>query len=647
VALVLAPQNIIVGCKLFVQKPTASGQSEERKAEILSIRDIKKSIYGVPTPATPSTPSSLASSPTDEPKREYYVHYVEFNKRLDEWIPNTRLILTREMEWPAPSGSTAKPAGSSSRRQRDSAGGAAAGGVETPSRPSSPSRTASGSTSLLKRATTKSAGNVSKASKSKAAQKRKSKGGSAASKSQHQSLDSSSLSQQFLNDDDDEADDASNSPSSQTQALPSLEPTDSDAPSSTALTAPSDPRAAPQVFSKEQEIEKLRTSGSMTQAHGEISRVKNLNKLQIGKFEVEAWYFSPYPAEYAHLPMIYICEMCLSFYPSPMMLSRHRTKCTLFHPPGNEIYRHEDISFYEIDGRRQKTWCRNLCLLSKCFLDHKTLYYDVDPFLYYCMAVRDEFGCHLIGYFSKEKESSEGYNVACILTLPQHQRHGFGKLLIEFSYELSKREGKLGSPEKPLSDLGLLSYRAFWAETIVELLLETQDEISIDEIAQRTAFTHADVMHTSVQLALLSFRVSSSEADVFLLFPFLACLCSSSSMSPSSLRLPPPLPYSPRHPHLPVPSYPPFLALFRQLPPPSAPTFLPSSHYRTFPFLFLLSPWNPSRSTQVPSPLHASLLQDPARYLPHRRRPRTIRQGEEESSSSDRAREARVEAAGV
>jgi histone acetyltransferase HTATIP len=262
------------------------------------------------------------------------------------------------------------------------------------------------------------------------------------------------------------------------------------------LAAPSNPQAGPAVFSKKQEIEKLRTSGSMTQSHSEISRVKNLNKLQIGRHEVESWYFSPYPAEFAHLPVLYICEFCLSFYPSPTMLRRHRTKCTLHHPPGNEIYRHEDISFFEIDGRRQRTWCRNLCLISKCFLDHKTLYYDVDPFLYYCMVQRDAAGCHLIGYFSKEKESADNYNVACILTLPQHQRQSFGKLLIEFSYELSKVEKKQGSPEKPLSDLGLLSYRAYWAETIVELLLNAQDDMSIEDIANKTAITPADVMHT-------------------------------------------------------------------------------------------------------------------------------------------------------
>lgn len=40
------------------------------------------------------------------------------------------------------------------------------------------------------------------------------------------------------------------------------------------------------------------------------------------------------------------------------------------------------------------------------------------------MTQNDELGCHLVGYFSKEKESAEGYNVACILTLPNHQRKG-------------------------------------------------------------------------------------------------------------------------------------------------------------------------------------------------------------------------------
>lgn len=47
-------------------------------------------------------------------------------------------------------------------------------------------------------------------------------------------------------------------------------------------------------------------------------------------------------------------------------------------------------------------------------------------------------------YFSKEKYSEEGHNLACILTLPAYQRKGYGKFLISMSYELSKLEGKVG-----------------------------------------------------------------------------------------------------------------------------------------------------------------------------------------------------------
>jgi hypothetical protein len=40
-----------------------------------------------------------------------------------------------------------------------------------------------------------------------------------------------------------------------------------------------------------------------------------------------------------------------------------------------------------------QVYCQSLCLLSKLFLDHKTLYYDVDPFLFYVLCEKDERGC--------------------------------------------------------------------------------------------------------------------------------------------------------------------------------------------------------------------------------------------------------------
>jgi hypothetical protein len=46
-------------------------------------------------------------------------------------------------------------------------------------------------------------------------------------------------------------------------------------------------------------------------------------------------------------------------------------------------------------------YCQNLCLLAKLFLDHKTLYYDVEPFLFYVLTEWDAKGARMLGYFSK------------------------------------------------------------------------------------------------------------------------------------------------------------------------------------------------------------------------------------------------------
>jgi hypothetical protein len=67
------------------------------------------------------------------------------------------------------------------------------------------------------------------------------------------------------------------------------------------------------------------------------------------------------------------------------------------------------------------------------FLDHKSLFYDVEPFLFYVITELDDVGYRFVGYFSKEKRSPKDYNVSCIMTLPVRQRKGWGNLLIDFS----------------------------------------------------------------------------------------------------------------------------------------------------------------------------------------------------------------------
>ncbi|XP_069607538.1 histone acetyltransferase KAT7 isoform X5 [Ranitomeya imitator] len=249
-----------------------------------------------------------------------------------------------------------------------------------------------------------------------------------------------------------------------------------------------------------EDLEKLRLQGQITEGSNMIKTIV------FGRYELDTWYHSPYPEEYARLGRLYMCEFCLKYMKSQTILRRHMAKCVWKHPPGDEIYRKGSISVFEVDGKKNKIYCQNLCLLAKLFLDHKTLYYDVEPFLFYVMTEADNTGCHLIGYFSKEKNSFLNYNVSCILTMPQYMRQGYGKMLIDFSYLLSKVEEKVGSPERPLSDLGLISYRSYWKEVLLRYLHTFQGkEISIKEISQETAVNPVDIVSTLQALQMLKY----------------------------------------------------------------------------------------------------------------------------------------------
>ncbi|CAH1795541.1 unnamed protein product [Owenia fusiformis] len=255
-------------------------------------------------------------------------------------------------------------------------------------------------------------------------------------------------------------------------------------------------------------ISQFQTTQKEKEASGDKEKEKTLVNtgryppcIEFGRYEINTWYSSPYPAECARLPKLYICEFCLKYMKSRSILRRHLEKCGLCHPPANEIYRKDNVSVFEVDGNANKIYCQNLCLLAKLFLDHKTLYYDVEPFLFYVLTQNDENGCHLVGYFSKEKHCQQKYNVSCIMTMPQYQRKGYGRFLIDFSYHLSIIEGQSGSPEKPLSDLGKVTYQAYWRSVILEYLHKyTDTNITIKSITRSTGMCPHDIANTLQQL---------------------------------------------------------------------------------------------------------------------------------------------------
>lgn len=116
-------------------------------------------------------------------------------------------------------------------------------------------------------------------------------------------------------------------------------------------------------------------------------------------------------------------------------------------------------------------------MFAKLFLDNKSVFFDVTGFNYFLLVYTPPSPTaaangdaqprkQIVGFFSKEKLSWDNNNLACILIFPPWQRKGLGSLLMGISYEISRREGVLGGPEKPISDLGKKGYKRFWAGEI-------------------------------------------------------------------------------------------------------------------------------------------------------------------------------------
>ncbi|KAH0811836.1 hypothetical protein GEV33_010957 [Tenebrio molitor] len=181
--------SLVEGCRLPVHM---TGTSDWPLAEIISIKDVQGA-------------------------KCYYVHYVDFNKRLDEWVTEESLD-TRKVHFPRRDGGS--NTGVSTPKKAHIGGGGPIGSVSRPSSPVAGSELVNGSAVLAA-----------------ALQKRinrKRKG-------------------------------------------PSLESEDSqDGPAQ----LPPGPRQ----------------SGSMVSHHDDIvTRMKNIDLIELGKHRIKPWYFAPYP----------------------------------------------------------------------------------------------------------------------------------------------------------------------------------------------------------------------------------------------------------------------------------------------------------------------------------------------------------------
>jgi hypothetical protein len=117
---------------------------------------------------------------------------------------------------------------------------------------------------------------------------------------------------------------------------------------------------------------------------------------------------------------------------------------------------------------------------------------QVHEFVFYVFCEMLPHGHEMFGYFSREKRSDSNH-LACILTMPHKQRKGYGGLIIDYSYKLARKENKPGTPERPLSDLGLVRTAA-----LAMMLVTVSCQMLVVYLGQGVGGGRVALLHVSI-----------------------------------------------------------------------------------------------------------------------------------------------------
>ena len=106
----------------------------------------------------------------------------------------------------------------------------------------------------------------------------------------------------------------------------------------------------------------------------------------------------------------------------------------------------------------------------------------------------------------------EDFNLACIMVLPPYQRKGYGRFMISLSYYLSGDiDDLVCTPERPLSDLGAISYKSYWKDMILETLRNNPSfnkatyDISVNDLSDVTKIQPEDIIMTLESMNLVKY----------------------------------------------------------------------------------------------------------------------------------------------
>ncbi|QPG74801.1 hypothetical protein FOA43_002137 [Brettanomyces nanus] len=258
---------------------------------------------------------------------------------------------------------------------------------------------------------------------------------------------------------------------------------------------------------------------------------RNVRRIKLGRFEFDTWFsnsalFLPTEPEllaykaiesgiklssshrkrldYDELKKTWIdtlhfCPYCFKYTEDSLQMAKHTAGCRLkSHLPGKVMYFDGDSTIRKIKASRHKLFCQCMCLLAKFFLDNKSIFFNIDYFDFYVIyKVLDGVSAPM-GFYSRELLSWENNNLSCIMVIPCYQKQHLGTKLIDFSYCLSRYQQMISGPERPLSQLGRITYLRYWSSRLcIEFLygsLTRFKVVTLKLISAKTGFREEDIL---------------------------------------------------------------------------------------------------------------------------------------------------------
>ncbi|KAL7676788.1 hypothetical protein ACOME3_003038 [Neoechinorhynchus agilis] len=207
---------------------------------------------------------------------------------------------------------------------------------------------------------------------------------------------------------------------------------------------------------------------------------------------------------------LYVCPHCLSILTTCDSWKIHESSCQIKYPPkGVAVFESKfksiPIILYRVRGSQSQTYCKNLAFLGSRFNVSQFDPCDLYVYDYYVLVAPHWVDCphsenrftNLVGYFSRMNRRQTNEAFGDLLVWPTFRRFGFGKMLLDVSFELCRREGRAGEPARPYTAIGYEMLLSYCTEKIFIYLLEKTDgqHVDINQMSSNTGINADLIRH--------------------------------------------------------------------------------------------------------------------------------------------------------